>query len=98
MCEKMASKEDLKNITSKDDFKKLKSEILNEIKHFSNLCPCKENKDNNIDLSQPHIDKIEKHMENNMFESLIIDNPHNHGFNSGPRNYFIHNSELRKFD
>ena len=52
-----------------------------------------------MDLSHTHIEKIGKHLENKRFESLQFHNSsHHHGFNSGPRNYFMPKVELRKFD
>ena len=46
MCANMASKGDLKKMTSKENLEKKKREILNEIRHSSNSSPHGENKEN----------------------------------------------------
>ena len=97
---KMATKEDLKGMASKEDLQDLK-EFIKDIKHsfVHQLSTQEEDKEEKHDLFQWRLEKIEKHMESRKLESSKVnDSLQHHGFNSGLRNYFIPNIEMRKFD
>ena len=67
----------------------------NFIPHVSSQEEDKEKKD---DLFQSRLEKIEKKLESRKLESSKVDDSlQNHGFNSGPRNYFIPKIDMRKF-
>ena len=58
-----------------------------------------EDKEEQDHLFQSRVEKIEKKMESTKLESSKVDDSlQHHGFNSGPRNYFIPNIDKRKFD
>ena len=58
-----------------------------------------EDKEEKEDLFQSSLDKIEKQLEIRKLESSKFDDSlQHHGFNSGPRNYFIPIIDMRKFD
>ena len=51
------------------------------------------------DLFQSLLEKMKKQLQSRKFEpSKDDDSLQHHGFNSGPRNYFIPKIDLRKFD
>ena len=51
------------------------------------------------DLFQSRLEKIEKQLESRKSESSKVDDSlKHHGFNSGPKNYFIPKTSMRKFD
>ena len=58
-----------------------------------------EDKEEKEDLFQSRLEKIEKKMESRKLESSKVDGSRqHHGFNLGPRNYFIPKIDMRKFD
>ena len=70
---------------------------MKDIKHsFIAHVGVKEEKE---DLFQSRLEKIEKQLESKKLESSQVDDSlQHHGFNSGPRNYFIPKIGMRKFD
>ena len=72
-----------------------------DIKHnfIPYLSTQEEDKEENHDLFQSCLEKIEKQSESRKLESSKIDDSLQHnGFNSCPRNYFIPKNDMRKFD
>ena len=68
----------------------------NDIPHLSTQEEDKEEKD---DVFQSRLEKFEKQLESKKLESSKVDDPlQHHGFNSGPRKYFIHIIDMAKFD
>ena len=97
---KMASKEDLKGMARKEYLKKL-NELMKDIKHsfIPQVSTQEEYKEEKYDLFQSRLEKIEKQLENRKLESSKVDDSlQHHGFNLGPRNYFIPKNDMRKFD
>ena len=66
----MASKEDFKGMSRKEDLQDLK-ELMKDIKHsfISHVSTQEEDKDENEDLFQSRLEKIEKQLENRKLES-----------------------------
>ena len=76
-------------------------DFIKDIKHnfIPQLSSQEEDKEEKDDLFQSRLEKIEKKMESRNLESSKFDDSlQHHGFNSGPRNYFIHKIDIRKFD
>ena len=72
-------------------------EFMKDIKH--NFIPRVDDKEEKKDSFQSHLEKIEKQLESRKLESSKVDDSlQHHGFNSGPRNYFIPKIDMRKFD
>ena len=85
---KMATKEDLKGMASKEDIQDLK-DFIKDIKHnfVPQLFTQEEDKEEQDDLLQLHLKKIEKQLESRNLESSKVDDSlQHHGFTSGPRN------------
>ena len=89
----------------KYDIHSIKEEILNEIRvrHTRKSFTQEEVIENKVVESQSLTGKVEEQLKINNFESLTYDislaqDPHFHGFNSAPRNYFIPNIDMTKFD
>ena len=89
----------------KYDIHSIKEEILNEIRvrHTRKSFTQEEVIENKVVESQSLTGKVEEQLKINNFESLTYDislaqDPHFHGFNSTPRNYFIPNIDMIKFD
>ena len=83
----------------------MREEILNEIRvqHTRKSFTQEEAKENKDVESLSLTRKVEVQLKINKFESLTYDllvdqDPHFHGFNSTPRNYFIPNIDMIKFD
>ena len=96
----MASTEDLKGMDRKEDVEYLK-ELMNDIKHsvILHVSTQEEDKEENEDLFQSCLEKIEKKLKSMKLESSkASDSLEHHGFNLGPRNYFISKIDMRKFD
>ena len=88
---KMATKEDLKGMTSKECLQALK-DFINDIKHkfIHQLSTQEEDKEEKDDLFQSRMEKIEKQLESRKLESSKVDDSlQHHGFNLGARSYFI---------
>ena len=89
-----------------DDFAKLENKMstkegLKDIKHnlIPQLSTQEEDKEEKYDLFYLRLEKIEKQLESRKLESSKFDDSlQHHGFNSGPRNSFIPNIYMRKFD
>ena len=84
-----------------DDFAKLEKKMATkeDIKHnfIPQLSTQEEDKEENYDLFQPRLEKIEKQLESRKLESSKVDDSlQHHGINSGPRNYFIPKIDMRK--
>ena len=97
---KMATKEDLKGMASKEDLQNLK-DFIKDIKHkfIPQLFTQEEDKEEKYDLFQSRLEKIEKKLESRKSESSKFDDSlQHHGFNSDPRNYFIPKIDMRNFD
>ena len=89
----------------KYDIHSIKEEILNEIKvrHTHKSCTQEEVDENKDVESRSLTVKVEAQLKIKKFESLryglsSAQDPHFHGFNSTPRNYFIPNIDMIKFD
>ena len=96
---KMATKEDLKGMASKEDLQDLK-EFIKDIKHnfVPQLSTQEEDKEGQYDLFQSRLEKIEKQLESrNLESSKVYDLLQLYRFNSGPRNYFIPKIDMWKF-
>ena len=97
---KMATKEDLKGMASKEDLQYLK-EFIKDIKHnfIPQLYTLEEDKEEQDNLFQSSMEKIEKQLESRNLESSKVDDSlQHHGFNWGPGNYFIPKIDMRTFD
>ena len=93
----MATKEDLKGMASKEYLQNLKDFIKHNC--VPQLSTQEEDKEEQDDLFQSRLEKIEKQLESRNLESSKFDDSlQHHGFNSGPRNYFIPNIDMRNFD
>ena len=71
------------------------------IKHnfFCQLSSQEDDKEEQDNLFQPRLEKIEEQLESRNLESSKFDDSlQHHGFNLGPRNYFIPKIEMRNFD
>ena len=93
----MYAKEDMKGINSKEYIQYLK-EFIKDTKHkfIPQLSTQEEDKEEQDDLFQSCLEKIEKQLESRNLESSKVDDSlQHHGFNSGPRNYFIQNIDMR---
>ena len=87
----MASKEDLKGMSRKEDNQDLK-ELMKDIKHsfISHVSTQEEDKKEKEDLFQSHLEKIEKQLESRKLESSKFDDSlQHHGFNSCGINGFM---------
>ena len=87
-------------MSSKEDLQYLK-EFIKDIKYnfIPQLSTQEEDKEEKCDLFQSFLEKIEKQLESRKLESSKVDDSlQHHGFNSGPRNYFIPNIDMWKFD
>ena len=89
----------------KYDIHSMREEILNEIRvrHTCNLFTQEEVNENKDVESLSLTGKVEAQLKIKKFESLTYDlsadqDLHFHGFNSTPRNYFIPNIDMIKFD
>ena len=89
----------------KYDIHSIKEEILNEIRvqHTRKSFTQEEVNDNKDVESQLVTGKVEAQLKIKKFKSLTCDlsssqDPHFHGFNSAPSNYFISNIDIIKFD
>ena len=78
---------------------------MNEIRvlHTLNSSTQEEVKENKDVESESHTGKIEAQLKKNRFESLKNDisslqDPHFHGFNSSPKNYFIPKIDMSMFN
>ena len=83
----------------KEDLQYLK-ELMKDIKniYIPRVSTQEEDKEEKEDLFQLRLEKIEKQLESRKFGSSKVDDSlQHHGFKSGPRNFFIHNIDMRKF-
>ena len=97
---RMDSKEDLKGMARKEYLQELK-ELMKDIKHrfIPHVSTQEEDKEEKEDLFQSRLEKIKKQLENRKLESSKVYNSlQHHGFNSGPRNYFIPKIDMQNFD
>ena len=88
----------------KYDIHSIKEEILNEIRVRHTRKSFTQEVNENKDVESLSLTgKVEAQLKIKKFESLKYDlssakDPHFHGFNSAPRNYFIPNIDMIKFD
>ena len=74
---------------------------MNDIKHIfiPHSSTQEEDNEEKWDLLSSCMEKIEKQVENKKFETQnFADCLRHHGFNLGPRNYFIPNIDMINFD
>ena len=74
---------------------------MKDIQHnfIPHLSTQEEDKEENDGLFQSNLEKIEKQLESRKLESSKYDDSlQHHGFNLGPRNYFIPNINMRNLD
>ena len=74
---------------------------MKDIKHnfIPHLSTQEEDKEEKDDLFQSRLEKIKKQLESRKLDSSKVDDSlQQHGFNLGPRNYFIPKIDMQKFD
>ena len=76
-------------------------DFIKDIKHnfIPQLSIQEEDEEKKDDLFQSRLEKIEKQLESRKLKSSkFYDSVQHHGFNLGPRNYFVPNIDMIKFD